>query len=302
MPIKIPEQLPAFNILRDENIFVMGEDRAFHQDIRPLKIVILNLMPNKQVTEVQLLRLIGNTPLQTDITLLHMESRRSKNTSAEYLETFYKVFSNISHKRFDGMVITGAPIELMEFEEVSYWPELVEIMDWSMTNVTSTFHICWGAQAGLYHHYKIPKYKLREKMFGIFPHTVRVPQINLLRGADDVFYSPHSRHTEVRREDIEKVAELSILAESEQSGVYLVAAKNGRQIFATGHSEYDPNTLKDEYERDLAKGERILPPKNYFLDDNPKNPPKVTWRSHANLLFCNWLNYYVYQETPYCLD
>jgi homoserine O-succinyltransferase len=248
------------------------------------------------------MRLIGNTPLQVEVTLLHMESHNSKNTSKEYLDNFYHVFKEVSHRKFDGMIITGAPVELLEFEEVSYWDELVEIMDWSKTHVTSTFHICWGAQAGLYHHYGVPKYVLPQKMFGIFPHTVTGPMINLLRGADDVFYSPHSRHTEIRSEDIEKVSELVILAESEQSGVYLVASKDGSQFFATGHSEYDPNTLKKEYERDLAKGSPISPPQHYFKDDDPKNPPVVTWRSHANLLFSNWLNYYVYQETPYILN
>ena len=299
MPIKVPDNLPAKEILNKENIFVMDESRAFHQDIRPLKIVVLNLMPKKQETEVQLLRLLSNSPLQVDVTFLRMESHISKNTSMDYLSTFYKVFAEIKNKKIDGMIITGAPIEHLEFEQITYWDELSEIMEWSKTNVTSTLHICWGAQAGLYYHYKIPKYNLSKKMFGVFEHTRVYKHYDLLRGFDDVFYVPHSRHTEVRREDIEKVKELEILSESADSGIYIVSAKNGKQFFVTGHSEYDSNTLKNEYLRDKNKGLDIEIPKNYFKDDNPKNEPLVKWKSHSNLLFSNWLNYYVYQITPY---
>ena len=302
MPIKIPNDLPAVEILNKENIFVMHEDRALHQDIRPLNIVILNLMPTKIVTETQILRLLGNSPLQVDIVLLHPKTHISKNTSREHLIKFYNTFDEICDRKFDGMIITGAPVEQLPFEEVDYWDELVQIMDWSVTNVFSTFHICWGAQAALYHHYGIPKYQLPEKMFGIFPHRVTKKNQKLLRGFADIFYAPHSRHTEVRREDIQKVPELEILAESDEAGIYIVASKNGRQVFVTGHSEYDPLTLKAEYERDIAKGLKINLPKNYFPNDDPNFDPIVTWRGHANLLFNNWLNYYVYQETPYNLD
>ncbi|MDR3239147.1 MAG: homoserine O-succinyltransferase [Clostridiales bacterium] len=301
MPIKIPDRLPATEILKQEHIFVMDEKRAFHQDIRPLKIIILNLMPNKQTTETQLLRLLGNTPLQVDVTLLHMESHTSKNTAREYLTAFYHVFDEISDQKFDGMIITGAPIEHLDFEKVTYWKELSRIMDWSARNVTSTFHICWGAQAGLYHHHGIPKYPLPRKMSGIFAHMVREPWTYLLRGMDDVFHAPHSRHTEVRRADIDKVPGLQVLAESEQAGVYLAATKDGRQIFTMGHSEYDPWILKEEYERDLAKGLNIHAPENYFPGGDPLAKPIVQWRAHASLLYSNWLNYYVYQETPYQL-
>ena len=299
MPIIIPESLPAAKILADENVFVMHEDRAIHQDIRALKIVILNLMPTKIQTETQILRLLGNTPLQVDITLLHIEEHKSKNTSEEHLDSFYKTFKDIKDEKFDGMIITGAPIEHLEFEEVDYWNQLKEIMDFSVKNVTSTLHICWGAQAGLFHHFGIPKYHLSKKMFGVFPHNVQGEGIMLLRGFDNEVYVPHSRHTEVLREDIEKVPELEILSESEESGVYMVISKDGHQIFVTGHSEYDPLTLKSEYDRDVAKGLYIDVPKHYFVDDNPSNEPIVRWRAHANLLFSNWLNYYVYQETPY---
>jgi len=302
MPIKIPDDLPAVDILHKENIFVMPEDRAFHQDIRPLKILLLNLMPNKIVTETQILRLLGNTPLQVDITLMHPKTHVSKNTPQEHLIRFYITFDDIKNQKFDGMIITGAPVEHLKFEEVDYWEELKEIMEWSKHNVYSTFHICWGAQAGLYYHYGIPKYPLPAKMFGVFPHTASKNYVRLLRGFDDIFYVPHSRHTEVRREDIEKIDELDILSESDDSGVYLVARKDGRQIFATGHSEYDPLTLKQEYERDKAKGLDISIPKYYFPADDPTNEPLVMWRGHANLLFSNWLNYYVYQETPYDLN
>ena len=302
MPIKVPNNLPAVEVLNNENIFVMDECRAFHQDIRPLRIVILNLMPKKIETEIQILRLIGNSPLQVDIVLLHPKTHVSKNTPQEYLIRFYNTFDEIKDQKFDGMIITGAPVELMDFEEVDYWEELKEIMDWSVHNVYSTFHICWGAQAGLYHHYRIPKYKLPKKMFGVFDHTVNQKNVKLLRGFDDVFQAPHSRHTEVRRADIEKVPGLEILSESEEAGVYIVVARQGRQVFVTGHSEYDPFTLKQEYERDIAKGLDIDLPKNYFPQDDPTRVPRVTWRSHANLLFSNWLNYYVYQETPYDLN
>jgi len=302
MPIKIPNSLPATEVLTGENIFVMTESRAETQDIRPLSIVVLNLMPTKIVTETQLLRLIGNTPIQVDVTFLHPESHKSKNTPQEHLLKFYNTFSEIRNNRYDGLIITGAPVEQMPFEEVTYWEELKEIMQWSLHNVYSTFHICWGAQAGLYYHYGIPKYPIPEKMSGVFEHRVLKENVKLLRGFDERFYAPHSRHTEVRREDIEKVKELEILAESDEAGIYIVTALNGRQIFVTGHSEYDALTLKLEYERDKLKGLNPNLPKHYFPDDDPQKPPVVRWRAHANLLFANWLNYYVYQETPYDLD
>lgn len=302
MPVKIPDDLPAVEILNNENIFAMGEQRAFTQDIRPLRIAILNLMPVKSVTETQLLRLLSNTPLQLEIALLHTESHLSKNTSEEHLENFYQTFSDVKNQRFDGMIITGAPVEQLEYEEFNYWDELTEIMDWSRQNVFSTLHICVGAQAGLYHHYGVPKYLLDEKMFGVFRHTCSRINIPLLRGFDDDFYVPHSRHTEVRREDVEKVEDLEVLAESPEAGVYIVSSKDGRLIFVTGHSEYDALSLKAEYDRDIAKGLDIKVPRNYFPDDDPSKPPLVKWRSHANLLFTNWLNYHVYQETPYDLD
>lgn len=304
MPIKIPENLPALDILHQENIFVMGEDRACHQDIRPLKIVILNLMPLKQATEIQLLRLLGNSPLQVDIVLLHIDSHIAKNTSQEHLDTFYKSFSEIKAQKFDGMIITGAPVEHLDFEEVTYWDEFKTILDWTKTHVTSTIHICWAAQAGLYHHYGIPKYPLAEKMFGVFKHNVNKSGLNgmqLLRGFDDEFYVPHSRHTELRRSDLEAHPELEILSESDAAGVYLVVSNDGRQVFVTGHSEYDTFTLKEEYDRDIAKGLPIALPKGYFPEDDPTKTPVHNWRSHTNLLFQNWLNYYVYQETPYDL-
>lgn len=302
MPIKIPNNLPAAGILSGENIFVMTEERAEHQDIRPLRIAILNLMPTKIVTETQLLRLIGNTSLQVDVVLLHPQSHTSKNTPEEHLVNFYSTFDDVKDERFDGLIITGAPVENLPFEDVNYWEELTRIMDWSLHNVYSTFHICWGAQAGLYYHYGIPKYPLGEKMFGVFEHKVNMSNVMLLRGFDDVFYAPHSRHTEIRREDIEKVKEIDILSESDHSGVYIVKSKGGRQIFVTGHSEYDPLTLKSEYDRDIGKGLDIKVPMNYFPHDDPKNMPVVRWRGHSNLLFANWLNYYVYQETPFDLN
>ncbi|WP_018756191.1 homoserine O-acetyltransferase MetA [Paenibacillus terrigena] len=301
MPIKIPDALPAKEILTNENIFVMDESVAYHQDIRPLQIVILNLMPTKETTETQLLRLIGNTPLQVEVVLLHPKSHTSKNTSVEHLETFYHTFEDIRHRRFDGMIVTGAPVEQMEFEEVNYWEELEQIFEWSKTNVTSTMHICWASQAGLYYHFGVPKYSLEEKCFGVYPHVITTPNISLLRGFDEQFYVPQSRHTEVRREDIELNENLEILSESEESGIYIVATKDGKQIFVTGHSEYDPLTLKWEYDRDVAKGLDVAIPKNYYPKDDPSRVPLSLWRAHANLLFSNWLNYYVYQETPFDL-
>jgi homoserine O-succinyltransferase len=302
MPIRIPDTLPAAEVLAGENIFVMTEERAERQDIRPLSIVLLNLMPTKITTETQLLRLIGNTPLQVDVTFLHPESHKSKNTPQEHLLKFYNTFSEIRHNKYDGLIITGAPVEQMPFEEVNYWEELKEIMDWSTHNVYSTFHICWGAQAGLYHHYGIRKHLLAEKLSGVFEHRVVKKNVMLLRGFDEIFYAPHSRYTEVRREDIEKVPELQILSESDEAGVYIVSAMQGRQIFVMGHSEYDPLTLKSEYDRDMGRGIDPKIPKNYFPKDDPDMPPMVRWRAHANLLYANWLNYYVYQETPFDLN
>lgn len=302
MPINIPDNLPAKEILTGENIFVMTKERAEHQDVRPLRIAILNLMPTKIVTETQLLRLIGNTPIQMDLVLLHPSSYQSRNTPSEHLQAFYKTFAEVRHEKFDGLIITGAPVEHLAFEEVDYWAELVEVMEWSRHNVFSTFHICWGAQAGLYHHYGIPKHPLDEKMFGVFPHTLNRTGVKLLLGFDDEFYVPHSRHTEVRREDILRCPGLEILSESEESGVFLVQSPDGRQIFATGHAEYDPLTLKAEYDRDVGRGMDIAVPVHYFPDGDPSREPIVRWRSHANLLFGNWINYYVYQETPYDLN
>ncbi len=299
MPIKIPNQLPAKDILSGENIFVMDEDRALHQDIRPLKIAILNLMPTKIATETQLLRLLGNTSLQVDITLLRTNSHQSKNTPEEHLLNFYLTFDQVRDEKFDALIITGAPVEHLPFEEVDYWPELQEIMDWGLENVFSLFYICWGAQAALYHHFDVQKYPLPAKQFGVFPHRVLEKNVKLLRGFDDVFYAPHSRHTEVRREDIEKVSDLKVLVDSEEAGVYIAGTRDGRQIFVTGHSEYDPLTLKKEYDRDVAAGLPISIPVNYYPGDNPAREPLVRWRGHANLLFANWINYYVYQETPY---
>ena len=302
MPIKIPDNLPAVKTLTEENIFVMTEKRAITQDIRPLKILLLNLMPKKIETETQLSRLLGNSPLQVDFEFIHTKSHQSKNTSAEHLFTFYKTFDDIKDKTFDGMIITGAPVELMPFEQVEYWKELCEIMEWTKTHVHSTFHICWGAQAGLYYHYGINKQPLDKKMFGIFPHIADYKKSILFRGFDDVFMVPHSRHTTIKREDIEKCSELKILASSEEAGVYAIATEGGKQIFITGHSEYDANTLKNEYLRDLGEGKPIEIPKNYFPDDDPTREPIVSWRSHANLLYSNWLNYFVYQTTPYDIN
>lgn len=302
MPIKIPDNLPAAEILTGENIFVMSENRAIHQDIRPLNIAILNLMPLKIVTETQILRLMGNSPLQVEIELFHPKTHDSKNTPDEHLTVFYKTFEEVKDRKFDGLIITGAPVEHLDFEEVDYWEELKQIMDWSVHNVFSTLYLCWGAQAGLYHHFGIPKYPIGKKMFGVFPHCISKQYVKLLRGFDDCFYVPHSRHTENRREDIEKIPWLEILAESEIAGIYIVAAKDGRHVFVTGHSEYDPLTLKAEYDRDVSKGLPIEVPQNYYPDNDPAKEPCVRWRGHANLLFSNWLNYYVYQETPYELN
>ncbi len=299
MPIKIPNELPATKTLNDENIFVMSETRAGMQDIRPLKILLLNLMPTKIDTETQLSRLLGNTPLQVELTLIHTKSHQSKNTSQEHLLAFYKTFDDVCHENFDGMIITGAPVEHLEFEEVEYWQELCRIMEWTKTHVHSTFHICWGAQAGLYYHFGIKKYPLDKKMFGIFPHTADYKRSILLRGFDDVFMVPHSRHTTILREDVENVPEIKILASSEEAGIYAMATENGKQIFITGHSEYDAQTLNKEYTRDVNAGKPIEIPKNYFPDNDPSREPMVTWRSHANLLYSNWLNYFVYQTTPY---
>lgn len=301
MPICIPDSLPAHKILESENIFVMDEGRASHQDIRPLKIALLNLMPKKIETETQLLRLLGNTPIQVEVELVQTVSHVSKNTSPEHLLKFYKSFEEIRDQKFDGLVITGAPVEQIPFEEVDYWQELTTIMEWSKTNVTSTFHICWGAQAALYYHYGIPKRALPEKMFGVFPHRVLIPGHPLLRGFDDEFYAPHSRHTQVLQADIEKVAALEILAVSPQAGVYIAASRDGRQFFVTGHSEYDRTTLDSEYRRDVDKGLPIHPPCHYYRNDDPSQPIVQNWRGHANLLYSNWLNYFVYQITPYDL-
>ena len=302
MPIKISNELPAYRTLNEENIFVMTETRATSQDIRPLRIAIVNLMPTKIDTETQLLRLLGNTALQVETELITMASHVSRNTSAEHLSSFYKTFDEIRHQNFDGMIITGAPVEHLPFEEVEYWKELCEVMEWSKTHVHSTFHICWGAQAGLYYHFGIPKRPLEKKLFGVFPHRVERKNYILLRGFDDVFMVPHSRHTTVDREEVEKHPELKIMASSEEAGLYILSTENGRQVFITGHSEYDPWTLDREYRRDLAAGLPIEMPKNYFPGDDDTQPPLVSWRSHANLLYANWLNYYVYQTTPYDLQ
>lgn len=299
MPIQIPNNLPATGILQQENIFVMTQNRAVSQDIRPLEIVLLNLMPTKIATETQFSRLLGNTPLQVKLELMHTCTHQSKNTSQEHLLSFYKSFDELKDRKFDGMVITGAPVENMEFEDVDYWQELTQIMEWSKTNVHSTIHICWGAQAGLYYHYGIPKQPLPQKLFGVYPHRAEYKRSILMRGFDDIFWVPHSRHTTIFREDIERVPGLKILASSEEAGIYAVMSKEGRQIFITGHSEYDPLTLKTEYERDKKLGLPIHPPANYFPGNDDTKDPIVLWRGHANLLFSNWLNYFVYQTTPY---
>ncbi|MCL1828454.1 MAG: homoserine O-succinyltransferase [Oscillospiraceae bacterium] len=299
MPIKIPDKLPATEILLNENIFVMTEKRALSQDIRPLKIVILNLMPTKIETETQLSRLLGNTPLQVELELIRTKTHTPKNTSQEHLLAFYKTFDMIKDRKFDGMIITGAPVELMEFEEVEYWDELCAIMEWSKVNVHSTFHICWGAQAGLYYHFGVKKYNLDKKLSGVFLHRVEYKNSILMRGFDDEFMAPHSRYTGIKREDAEAVAQLRILAYSKEAGVYVMFTEEGRQIFITGHSEYDADTLKNEYLRDKKIGLDVDVPENYFPENDCTKPPLVSWRSHANLLYSNWLNYFVYQTTPY---
>ena len=301
MPIRIPDDLPASATLSNENIFVMSEKRAYQQDIRPLKVVILNLMPTKIATETQLLRLLGNTALQVDITFLHSISHVSKNTPEEHLSAFYQTWDDIRKERFDGMIITGAPVEDLDFTDVDYWDELCSIMEWSKSHVYSTMHICWGAQAGLYHHYGVPKYSLPEKCFGVFLHEATRQYVRLLRGFDDVFYCPHSRHTTIKREDVLANGNLDLVVESEEAGVTVVRALNGRQVYITGHFEYDPLTLKSEYDRDVAAGKPIKVPQNYYPGDDPSRMPIVRWRGTANLFFANWLNYYVYQETPYDL-
>lgn len=302
MPIRIPNDLPAVKTLNDENIFVMTETRAITQDIRPLKILLLNLMPKKIETETQISRLLGNSPLQVDLEFIHTKSHLSKHTSAEHLFAFYKTFDDVKKHTFDGMIITGAPVEQMAFEEVEYWDELCEIMEWTKTHVHSTLHICWGAQAGLYYHFGIKKQPLDQKLFGVFPHRVDYKRSMLLRGFDDIFMVPQSRHTTVNIDDVRGRKEIRILASSEEAGVYAMSTAKGRQIFITGHSEYDAGTLASEYFRDLQAGKPIELPKNYFPDDNPEKEPMVTWRSHANLLFSNWLNYFVYQTTPYDIE
>lgn len=302
MPINIPNNLPAYTVLNNENIFVMTHSDALHQDIRPLRIAIVNLMPKKIETETQILRLLSNTPIQVDVELIQMASHVAKNTSIKHLTKFYKTFDDVSGERFDGLIITGAPVEQIPFEEVDYWQELCGIMEWSKSHVYSVLHICWGAQAGLYYHYGIPKYDLSEKMFGVFPHKAEVSNYPLLRGFDEVFSVPHSRHTEIKRIDIEKVRDLKILAASRESGVNIIADKSERQFFLMGHFEYDRFTLADEYFRDKDKGLNIEVPKHYFPYDDPSQPPHFNWRAHANLLFSNWLNYCVYQKTPYSLD
>ena len=299
MPIKVIKNLPAITKLAQENIFVMDTERAENQQIRPLNILLINLMPTKEITETQILRALSNSPLQVNLTLIHTASRKSKNTDEQYLETFYRTFEEVKDEFFDGMIITGAPVELMPFEEVDYWPELVEIMNWGEEHVYSTFYICWGAQAGLYYHYGIPKYQLDKKMFGVFEHTKVYNHYDLLRGFDDVFYVPHSRHTEVRAEDIEKNLELQIISSSKEAGVCIVYAKEGRQIFVMGHFEYDSDTLKSEYFRDYEKGLNPEIPKNYFKDNDPTKEPVSLWKAHSSLLYTNWINYLVYQLTPF---
>jgi len=301
MPIKVQKDLPAKTIIENENIFIMDDERAITQDIRPLKILILNLMPLKEDTEIQLLRELSNTPLQVDTTFMHMATHVSKNTAASHLNKFYVTFEEVKNHKYDGMIITGAPVEQMDFEDVAYWEELVDIMEWTKTNVTSTLHICWGAQAGLYHHYGIEKILLPEKMFGIYRHKVVHRRVPIVRGFDDEFNAPHSRHTGVSTEEVHNHPELNVVAESSEAGVLIVMAQNGRQIYVLGHPEYDRMTLDQEYKRDIGKGLDIKIPRNYYPDDNPNNTPILTWRSVSNGLYTNWLNYYVYQETPYDL-
>jgi homoserine O-succinyltransferase len=302
MPLRIPDRLPAIDLLKQENIFVMDDSRAHNQDIRPLSIVILNLMPLKITTETDLIRLLSNTPLQMDITFMKLKSHTPKNTPVEHMMMFYKDFEILKQRKFDGMIITGAPVETYDFEDVTYWDEMKEIFTWAKTHVQSTLFICWAAQAGLYFHYGIPKYPLEKKMFGIFEQHPIVPQLPIFRGFDDVFYMPHSRHTEIHREDIEQNPYLSIIAEGEESGVSVVVARGGREFYVTGHLEYAPRTLDMEYRRDIGKRDDVELPKNYYRNDNPDNDPLVRWRAHANLFYANWINYYVYQETPYDIN
>ena len=302
MPLILPQNLPAFQALEEENVFVMHEGRARMQDIRPLRILLVNLMPTKIATETQIARVLANSPLQVELTLLRMDSHESTHVSGAHLEAFYKTFDEISHSRFDGMIITGAPVEMMPFEQVDYWPELCRLMEYSKTHVYSTLHICWGAQAALYYHYGIQKHVMPEKMFGVFAHRVLRPKTPLLRGFDEIFYAPHSRHTEVRHQDVQQCDALRILAESDEAGLHLLATDSGRQIFVCGHMEYDKDTLRAEYERDIAKGMKIDVPKHYFENDDPAQDVIFRWRSHANLLFSNWMNYYVYQSTPFDLE
>ncbi len=304
MPLNLPDKLPAIDILKEENIFVIDNSRASTQDIRPLKIVILNLMPIKITTETDLIRLLSNSPLQIEVSFMKLKSHTSKNTPIEHMKAFYRDFECMRNEKFDGMIITGAPVEHLEFEDVNYWDEIQDIFNWTRTHVTSTLYICWAAQAGLYHHYGIPKYPLDKKMFGIFEHHIceGMSKLPIFRGFDDVFFVPHSRHTEVRRADIEKHPELTIISESDDSGVHIVMARGGREFYVTGHSEYSPYTLDTEYRRDLGKGLPIDMPKNYYRDNDLEKGPLVRWRSMANLLFSNWLNYYVYQETPYDIN
>ncbi|MDL2244661.1 homoserine O-succinyltransferase [Parabacteroides sp. OttesenSCG-928-J18] len=302
MPLNVQENLPAIELLKQEHIFVIDSLRAATQDIRPLKVVVLNLMPLKITTETDLVRLLSNTPLQVEMEFMKIEGHTPKNTPIEHMQAFYKTFEEMADQYYDGMIITGAPVELMPFEEVNYWDELMRIFDWARTHVTSTLYICWAAQAGLYHFYDVPKYELPAKMFGVFRHTLREPYLPIFRGFDEEFFVPHSRHTEIRREDIVKNKELTLLSESEESGVYIVMSRGGREFYVTGHSEYSPYTLNDEYIRDKQKGLPINIPHNYYRNDNPAQGPVVRWRGHANLLFNNWLNYYVYQETPYNIE
>ena len=302
MPIKIQDGLPAIEVLGDENIFVMTESRAAHQDIRPLRILILNLMPLKIVTENQILRMLSNSPLQCEVELIRPASHESRHTPREHLEVFYKNFDDVRSGKFDGLIITGAPVENLEFEEVDYWDEMVRIMEWAKTHVFSTLYICWAAQAGLYHHHGVPKHPTASKVSGVFSHGVNDRRRPLVRGFDDGFLAPHSRHTEVRREDIEGKEDLFILSESEEAGIYIVVSRDGRHVYVTGHSEYDLLTLKDEYERDMKRGDNPPIPRNYFPDNDPAREPVIRWRSHAHLLFSNWLNYYVYQATPFDLE
>ncbi|MDH6313165.1 homoserine O-succinyltransferase [Parabacteroides sp. PFB2-10] len=302
MPLNVQENLPAIELLKQEHIFVIDSLRAATQDIRPLKVVVLNLMPLKITTETDLVRLLSNTPLQVEMEFMKIEGHTPKNTPIEHMQAFYKTFEEMADQYYDGMIITGAPVELMPFEEVNYWDELMRIFDWARTHVTSTLYICWAAQAGLYHFYDVPKYELPAKMFGVFRHTLREPYLPIFRGFDEEFFVPHSRHTEIRREDIVKNKELTLLSESEESGVYMVMSRGGREFYVTGHSEYSPYTLNDEYIRDKQKGLPINIPHNYYRNDNPAQGPVVRWRGHANLLFNNWLNYYVYQETPYNIE